>query len=68
MVAIVGIVSRCGLTIEVHHRNVTSLKGGIQIICTLENDATLYIDTTKPLLIVGLNLLIILVYKFEISY
>ena len=68
MVAIVGIVSRCGLTIEVHYRNVTSLKGGIQIICTLENDATLYIDTTKPLLIVGLNLLIILVYKFEISY
>ena len=37
-----------------------SLKGGIQIICTLENDVTLYIDTTKPLLIVGLNLLIIL--------
>ena len=37
-----------------------SLKRGIQIICTLENDATLYIDTTKPLLIVGLNLLIIL--------
>ena len=37
-----------------------SLKGGIQIICNLENDATLYIDTTKPLLIVGLNLLIIL--------
>ena len=37
-----------------------SLKGVIQIIFTLENDATLYIDTTKPLLIVGLNLLIIL--------
>ena len=37
-----------------------SLKGGIQIICTLENDATLYIDITKLLLIVGLNLLIIL--------
>ena len=37
-----------------------SLKGGIQIICTLENDATLYISTTNPLLIVGLNLLIIL--------
>ena len=37
-----------------------SLKGGIQIICTLENDATLYIDTTKLQLIVGLNLLIIL--------
>ena len=36
-----------------------SLGGGIQIICTLENDATLYIDTTKPLLIVGLNLLIL---------
>ena len=35
-----------------------SLKGGIQIICTLENDATLYIDTMKPLLIVGFNLLI----------
>ena len=34
-----------------------SLKGGIQIICNLEDDATLYIDTTKPLLIVGLNLL-----------
>ena len=37
-----------------------SLKGGIQIICTLEDDATLYIGTTNPLLIVGLNLLIIL--------
>ena len=37
-----------------------SLKRGIQVICILENDATLYIDTTKPLLIVGLNLLIIL--------
>ena len=35
-----------------------SLKGGIQIMCTLGNDATLYIDITKPLLIVGLNLLI----------
>ena len=35
-----------------------SLKRGIQIICTLENDATLYTDPTKPLLIVGLNLLI----------
>ena len=34
--------------------------GGMQIICVLENDANLYIDTTKPLLIVGLNLLIIL--------
>ena len=33
--------------------------GGMQISCTLENDATLYIDTTGPLLIVGLNLLII---------
>ena len=33
--------------------------GGMLIICTLENDATLYIDTTGPLLIVGLNLLII---------
>ena len=37
-----------------------SLKRGIQIICTVENDATLYIGTTKPLLIVGLDLLIIL--------
>ena len=37
-----------------------SLKRGIQIICTLENDATLYIDTTKSLLIVGLNLVMIL--------
>ena len=37
-----------------------SLKRGIQIICILENDATLYIGTTKRLLIVGLNLLIIL--------
>ena len=37
-----------------------SLKGGIQIICTLENDATLYIGTTKPLLIVGLNLSLVL--------
>ena len=36
-----------------------SLKGGIQIICNLKNDATLYIDATKPLLIVGLNLLMI---------
>ena len=36
-----------------------SLKGGIQIICTLEIDASLYIDATKPLLIVGLNLLIL---------
>ena len=25
-----------------------SLKRGIQIICTLESDVTLYIDTTKP--------------------
>ena len=33
-----------------------SLKGGIQIICTLENDATLYIGTTNPLLIVDLRL------------
>ena len=33
-----------------------SLKRRIQIICILENDASLYIDTTKPLLIVGLNL------------
>ena len=30
------------------------------MICTLENDVTLYIATTNPLLIVGLNLLIIL--------
>ena len=36
-----------------------SLKRGIQIICTLEGDATLYIGTKNPLLIVGLNLLII---------
>ena len=41
---------------------------GIQIIYTLENDATLYIDTTKPLLIVGLNLLIILSYRIEFGY
>ena len=37
-----------------------SLRGGIQIICSLENDATVYIGTTNPLLIVGLNLLMIL--------
>ena len=37
-----------------------SLKRGIQMICTLENDANIYIDTIKPLLIVGSNLLIIL--------
>ena len=37
-----------------------SLGGGTQIICAVENDATLYIGTTNPLLIVGLNLLIIL--------
>ena len=37
-----------------------SLMGGIQIPCTLENDDTLYISTTNPLLIVGLNLLIII--------
>ena len=37
-----------------------SLKRGIQIICTLGDDATLYIGTTNPLLIVSLNLLIIL--------
>ena len=37
-----------------------SLRGGIQMICTLEDDATLYIGTTNPLLIVGFNLLIIL--------
>ena len=42
------------------YKSDVSLKRGIQIICTLENDATLYIDTTKLLLIVGLNLLIIL--------
>ena len=41
------------------YKSDVSLKGGIQINCTLEN-ATIYIDTTKPLLIVGLNLLIIL--------
>ena len=37
------------------------LKGraGIQIICMLEDDVTLYIDTTKPLFMVGLNLLIL---------
>ena len=34
--------------------------GGMWIICTLGNDATLYIGTADPLLIVGLNLLIIL--------
>ena len=32
-----------------------SLRGGIQIICTLGNDATLYIGTTNPLLIVGID-------------
>ena len=37
-----------------------SLRGGIQIICSLKNDATLYIGIMNPLLIVGLNLLIIL--------
>ena len=37
-----------------------SLKRGIKIICILEDDAALYIGATKPLLIVGLNLLIIL--------
>ena len=37
-----------------------SQKGGIQIICTVEYDATLYIGTTNLLVIVGLNLLIIL--------
>ena len=37
-----------------------SLKRGMQMICTLENDATFYIGTINPLLIVGLNLLIIL--------
>ena len=37
------------------------------MICTLENDATLYIDTTKPLLIVGLNLLIILSLTFNLA-
>ena len=36
-----------------------SLKRGIQIVYTLESDATVYIDTTKPLLIVSLNLLIL---------
>ena len=41
------------------YKSDVSLKRGIQIICTLENDATLYIDTTKPLLIVRLNLLIL---------
>ena len=41
------------------YKSDVSLKRGIQIICTLENDATLYIGTTKPLLIMGLNLLII---------
>ena len=45
------------------------LKRGIQIICNLGNDATLYIDTTTLLLIVGLNLLIILsLYNFEFGY
>ena len=42
------------------YKSDVSLKRGIQINCILENDATLYIDTTQPLLIVGLNLLIIL--------
>ena len=42
------------------YKSDVSLKRGIQIICTLENDATLYIDTTISLLIVGLNLVIIL--------
>ena len=37
-----------------------SLGGGMQIICTLGYDATLYMGTMDPLLIVGLNLLIIL--------
>ena len=37
-----------------------SLNRGIQIICSLEIDDTLYIGTTNPLLIVSLNLLIIL--------
>ena len=35
-----------------------SLKRGIQIIFTLENDATLHIDTTKSLLVVGATLCI----------
>ena len=34
----------------------------MQIICTLENDATLYIGTMDPLLIVDLNLLILSLY------
>ena len=33
-----------------------SLKGWIQIICILEDDATLYKGKTNSLLIVGLNL------------
>ena len=39
---------------------VQCIPGGMQIICTLENDAAIYIGTAGPLLIVGLNLLIIL--------
>ena len=42
------------------YRSDVSLKRGIQIVCTLENDASLYIDITKALSIVGLNLLIIM--------
>ena len=34
-------------------------KEGYKNVYTLENDATLYIDTIKPLLIAGLNLLIL---------
>ena len=42
------------------YRSDVSLGGGMQMICTLGNDATLYMDTVGLLLIVGLNLLMIL--------
>ena len=38
------------------YKSDVSLKRGIQINGILENDATLYIDTTQPLLIVILSL------------
>ena len=45
-----------------------SLKRGIQIICTLENDATLYIGRTNPILIVGFNLLIIIIESIHFEF
>ena len=42
------------------YKSDVSLGGGMQMICTLGGDAALYIGTMGPLLIVGLNLLIIL--------